>query len=150
DAVGIRPWIVHAIAVLPLGRAARAETPVARRGQHLAQSLRARVESLIGERKLLHRESSNRQWARFKPGSASNRCQTGRYSLSRVARESGIPQLMDPQTLRFMGARLPRVTRPERVRSIGASREWSLAISASPGARPFFRRCPRAARSFSA
>ena len=67
DAVGVGARIVDGVCVLPFCGAARAEIPVARRGQSLAQALLDGLESLVGQREPV-------QGARLSPV----RCEYGR------------------------------------------------------------------------
>ena len=57
DAVDVRARVVHAVGTFPFRSAARAQVPVARRGQGLSQALVLWVESLIGQPEAVHRIS---------------------------------------------------------------------------------------------
>ena len=57
DPMGIGPWVVHPIGVLPLRRASRAESAVAGRGQDLTQTLLIGVIALVIEQKAVYREN---------------------------------------------------------------------------------------------
>jgi hypothetical protein len=48
---------VHAVGVLPFGRAAGAKATVARRSEYLAQALRIGIEALVAEQKRLYGNS---------------------------------------------------------------------------------------------
>src|ERR1022692_268027 len=72
NAVPVRAGVMHAVGVLPLRRAARAQVTVARRGQRLAKPLLGRIETLVDEREAVHRAALNRpSGARAKPSAPS-------------------------------------------------------------------------------
>jgi len=57
-AVRVGARVVHAVGVCPLGRAARAQVPVASGGQRLPKSLCGWVETIINEQETIHKASA--------------------------------------------------------------------------------------------
>ena len=88
-AVRVRPRVMGAARVLPLGRAARAEVAVAGRGQGLAQALLVGLEVVVGEDRLVgaleaHRASASRNRSTSSIESSTNAADVPRPPTLRI------------------------------------------------------------------
>src|ERR1019366_9045836 len=83
NAVPVRARVVHAVGVLPLRRAARAQVAVARRGQRLPKPLPGRIETLVGEREAVHRAALRRPSSTHAKPSTPSARRPARMTISR-------------------------------------------------------------------